>query len=420
MKRHAQILAGIGAVWLLATALVMVLPFRQTGALHTLHMILAATAFAAGVAWPVLAVFAIPRAVRRLAAGLRAGQSASDLASVILSLVLAAVPLAALLFAALAAPRWCAIRMPGESHRGPLPPLTAQQTTLRNALKADVAQLAGVIGDRNALTQYPNLCIAAEYVRQSLVRAGYRVYARDCSPDLPTLKKRPCQNLEAQLIGARKPDEIVVIGAHYDSVVGTPGANDNASGVAALLALARSMAHRHPGRTVRFVAFANEGPPFFWSRNMGSAVYAKQCRARHERIVAMLSLETLGYYTDAPDSQQYPSRMFGWFYPTTGNFVGFVGNTASRRLVWDAVESFRRHARFPSQGAALPGLVGGVGWSDHWGFWQAGYPAIMVTDTAPFRYPWYHGAQDTPEKLDYDRLARVVSGLDDVVADLVR
>jgi hypothetical protein len=420
MKRDAQILVSLFAVWALAAALALVLPFRQSGALATLHRVLAVVSVAAGVTWPVLTILALPRAARDLATGLRAGQEISTLTPAIVLLAFAAVLLTALLLVAWAAPRWCAIRMPGQSHQGALPPLTVPQQSLRDALRRDVRELAGNIGDRNALNQYPNLCIAAEYVRQSLARAGYRVYLRDCSPDMPALRGRECHNLETQILGARQPDEIVVIGAHYDTVVGTPGANDNASGVAALLALARSMTHRHSGRTVRFVAFANEEPPFFWSRNMGSAVYARHCRARGERIVAMLSLETIGYYTDAPDSQRYPTKLLGWFYPTTGNFVGFIGNTASRRLVWDAVDSFRRHTQFPSEGAALPGLMGGVGWSDHWAFWQAGYPAIMVTDTAPFRYAWYHAAQDTPDKLDYDRLARVVSGLDDVVADLVR
>ncbi|MCI0362486.1 MAG: M28 family peptidase, partial [Phycisphaerales bacterium] len=195
-------------------------------------------------------------------------------------------------------------------------------------------------------------------------------------------------------------------------------ANDNGSGVAATLALARAFAESKPDRTLRFVLFANEEPPYFQTENMGSLVYAKRCRERGENTVAMLSLETIGYYSDAPGSQTYPIKPIGWVYPTTGNFIGFVGNYNSRKLVRQAIKSFRAHAQFPSEGGALPGWIPGVGWSDHWAFWQAGYPAIMLTDTAPFRYPHYHSIHDTPDKLDYDRMARVVDGLRPVVADL--
>jgi Zn-dependent M28 family amino/carboxypeptidase len=150
---------------------------------------------------------------------------------------------------------------------------------------------------------------------------------------------------------------------------------------------------------------------------MGSLVYARQCRQRNENIVAMLSLETIGYYSTAKGSQKYPFPV-GLFYPSRGDFVAIVGNRANARLVRRCIASFRRQASFPSEGAALPGRLPGIDWSDHWSFWQAGYPGIMVTDTAPFRYPHYHTEQDTPDKLDYERLARVVAGLDKVLEDL--
>jgi Zn-dependent M28 family amino/carboxypeptidase len=219
--------------------------------------------------------------------------------------------------------------------------------------------------------------------------------------------------------GTSRAAEIVVVGAHYDSVEGTRGANDNGSGVAALLAAARAFAQRsdRPARTLRFVAFANEEPPYFQGSGMGSLVYARACRARGDRVVAMVSLETIGFYTDMPDTQHYPPPL-GIAYPSTGNFIGFVGNVASRALVRRAISAFRETTRFPSEGAALPEWMPGVGWSDHWSFWQAGYPAIMVTDTAPFRYPHYHDASDLPDKLSYDRMARVVDGI--VVDGIVR
>lgn len=169
--------------------------------------------------------------------------------------------------------------------------------------------------------------------------------------------------------GSTVPSEIVIVGAHYDSVAGCPGADDNASGVAALLVPARELATANPLRTLRFVAFANEEPPYFQTAEMGSRVFARNCRARGENVVAMMSLETIGYYSDEDGSQKYPAP-FGAFYPSRGNFIAFVGNLASRALVHRAVGAFRRRASFPSEGGALPGFVPGVGWSDHWSFWQ--------------------------------------------------
>ncbi len=303
------------------------------------------------------------------------------------------------------------IQMPGTSFRGALPPLTAQERTVRDQLRHDVETLAGRIGERN-LYQYDQLQQAATFIEAELDQAGYAVAQQTYD-----VEGRPCENLEVELRGADRAEEIVVIGAHYDSVVGSPGANDNASGVAALLAIARALADTTPARTLRFVAFVNEEPLFFQTDVMGSAVYATRSRAREERIVAMLSLETIGYYTDARGTQHYPVPL-GLFYPSAGNFIGFVGNLGSGKLVRQVVGLFRQHAKFPSEGAAVPGWIPGVGWSDHWAFWEEGYPAMMVTDTAPFRYPDYHAPSDTPEKLDYDRLARVVAGLTRVTASL--
>jgi Zn-dependent M28 family amino/carboxypeptidase len=224
-------------------------------------------------------------------------------------------------------------------------------------------------------------------------------------------------NLEGVLEGGAKAKEVVVVGAHYDTAAGGPGADDDASGVAAMLAIARALSPSKPARSIRFVAFVNEEPPFFWNDTMGSLVYAKACKARGDAIVAMLSLEALGYYRDEPGSQKYPPIVSA-FYPDRGDFVAFVGNTASRGLVHEAIGTFRSAAAFPSQGAALPSFVTGVGWSDQWSFWQVGYPGVMVTDTAPFRNPHYHQRSDTPDTLDYERLARVTEGLVAVVKKL--
>jgi hypothetical protein len=306
---------------------------------------------------------------------------------------------------------WTMIFMPGESYRGKLALLDETQRTLRDELQSDVEHLAMHIGERN-LGRYPALCEAANYIEQQLAAAGYRVERQTFQ-----VRGLDCHNIEAELRGTTKPDEIVVIGAHYDSVVGTPGANDNGSGTAAMLALARALAGTKTERTLRFVAFVNEEPPYFQTPDMGSWVYARRCRQRDEKLTAVLSLETIGYYTDQPHSQQYPPP-FASFYPSEGNFIAVVGNVASRELVTQIVDAFRRHAQFPSEGGAVPGDIEGIGWSDHWSFWQEGYSAAMITDTAPFRYPYYHHPQDTPDKLNFDHMSRVVDGLEAVIGEL--
>lgn len=303
------------------------------------------------------------------------------------------------------------IWMPGESYRGELPPMTPEELAVQDALRRDVQILAGDIGRRNYL-YYKGLQAAADFLETGFAKAGYTVQRQTYPVDDQTYA-----NLEVEIRGRDRPDEIIIVGGHYDSVYTSPAANDNGSGAAATLELARRLAGKPLSRTVRFVEFVNEEPPFFWTDTMGSLVYANRCKQRNEKVVAMLSLETMGYYSDAPGSQKYPAPL-GQVYPLQGNFIGFIGNLQSGSLVRQVVGSFRRQTQFPSEGAALPNLLPGVGWSDHWAFWQQGYPAVMVTDTAPFRYPYYHTDDDTPDKIAYDRLARVVIGLERVILDL--
>lgn len=305
------------------------------------------------------------------------------------------------------------IKMPGSSHTGPLPPLTVEEIRLEVRLREHVAMLAGTIGERNTL-HYPALQQSAGYIGGQLRKMGYAVREETYLAD-----DRQVMNLEAELKGTRRPEEIVVIGAHYDSVPGSPGANDNASGVAAMLELARQFNDAKPGRTLRFVAFVNEEPPWFQTELMGSRVYAAGARKRGEKIVAMLSLETIGSYSDIPGSQNYPPP-FNLLYPDTGNFIGFVSNLDSRSLLHHSVKAFRETTQFPSEGLAAPEFIVGIGWSDQWSFWQEGYSGVMVTDTAPFRYPHYHEATDTPDKPDYARMSRVVAGIGRVVEGLTK
>jgi Peptidase family M28 len=304
---------------------------------------------------------------------------------------------------------WFGVRMPGKNILIAAP-LSLDEVKLRDELRANVDVLGSQIGERN-VNHYPQLQAAAEFIENSFVRAGLQPHR-----DTYTLTSFPCHNIVAEITGSSA--EIVVIGAHYDSVFGAPGANDNGSGVAAMLALARRFARRSMSKTLRFVAFVNEEPPFFQTEQMGSFVYASRCKQRGDKIAAMVSLETIGYFSDAPHSQSYPAPGLDFLYPTTGNFIGFVGDLRSRALLRRALSIFRAQEKLPSEGAALPAFIPGVSWSDQWSFWKNGYPAIMVTDTAPFRYRPYHEPTDTPDKLDYDRFALVVSGIEKVIDDL--
>jgi hypothetical protein len=304
---------------------------------------------------------------------------------------------------------WFGMRMPGKNILEKTT-LSADEMALREELRNDVQKLAGEIGERN-MSHYVQLNTAADFIEDSFSRAGLR--ARRESYEIGG---QACHNIEVEIRGKRP--EIILIGAHYDSVLGSPGANDNGSGVAATLALARRFSGKQTEHTMRFVTFVNEEPPYFISGEMGSLVYAKRCKARGDKISAMISLETIGYFSDAPNSQVYPSKVLGAFYPKVGNFIGFVSNLRSQPLLRRVIGLFRKHAVIPSEGAALPSFIPGVSWSDQRSFWKYGYPGIMVTDTAPFRYPYYHSANDTPDKLDYDRFTLVVSGIERVIEEL--
>jgi len=301
------------------------------------------------------------------------------------------------------------LRMPGRSFHGTPPSLTPVQLALRDALRRDVHTLAGDIGELN-VTVRDGYARAAAFIEQSFRDSGYAT-----SRQTYVVDGVDCSNIVAEVKGTS--DEVVVVGAHYDTVDDSPGADDNGSGVAALLALARHFAKATPKRTIRFIAFANEEPPYFTTDRMGSFIAARTATGRGDRIVAMLSLETIGYFNEAPHSQAYPA-MLERVFPSTGNFIAFVSNTSSGALLRHCVDVFRKHATIPSEGAALPEAIPGIAWSDQWSYWRHGVPAVMVTDTALFRNPNYHTPHDTPETLDYDRLARVVDGLGFVIEDL--
>jgi Zn-dependent M28 family amino/carboxypeptidase len=276
--------------------------------------------------------------------------------------------------------------------------------TTAERLLAHVVALAGEIGDRNVFRPTA-LEEAAEYIAGQWSSFGYRVNRQEYQ-----VRDVTCANLEVERPGFEPTGGILLIGAHYDSVRGCPAANDNGSGVAALLELARRFAEVEPARTLHFVAFTNEEPPFFMTPQQGSIVYARAARQRGDDIRLMASLETMGYFSDAPGSQRYPP-LFRYFYPDRGNFLGLVSDFRSRPAMLQLVAAFRAASDFPLEHTATFRWIPGVAWSDHRSFWRAGYPAVMITDTAFYRYPYYHTALDIPDKLTYDAFARATEGL---------
>jgi hypothetical protein len=277
---------------------------------------------------------------------------------------------------------------------------------LERRLHRHVVILADDIGPRDIYIP-DNLKAARDYVQGFWKRHGYEVTIQSFK-----VQNVVCENLVAEIQGRSRPDEIMVVGAHYDTVSWSPGANDNGSAVAVLLELSRLFKSDSVERTLRFIAFTNEEPPFFKTSSMGSLVYAKACRSKKENIIGMVCLETMGYYREERKTQKYPVPL-SFFYPDTGNFLAIVGNLASKPLVQSFARRFMQESDFPVECAAITGLIplSGVDWSDHWSFWQCGYQAIMLTDTAPFRYPHYHSSEDTPDKLNYRSLARVTCGV---------
>ena len=283
-------------------------------------------------------------------------------------------------------------------------PLTSDQFKSKKYLRATVNELAGEIGVRNFATA-GSLERAAQYIEQTFRAYGYVVTRQPVQ-----VGGRVFSNIIAQHPNVTDEDvPILIVGAHYDTL-GSPGADDNASGVAGVLELARLMSTETPKMPLKFIAFVNEEPPFFLTEKMGSYVYAKGARKAGERIAGVIILEMIGYYTEDWFSQKYLAFM-GPFYPNKGNFIAVVGNFSSRKIVSRLHRDMRRTRLIPVEKLVSPEFVPGVYFSDHWSFWQHDYPAVMMTDTAFLRNPHYHGPTDTAATLNYDAMARVVWSL---------
>lgn len=282
---------------------------------------------------------------------------------------------------------------------------------LETHLRRHVDVLSRDIGERH-VWRPEALDAAAAYIEETFRGFGYEP-TRQCFE----AQGVACSNLAAEVPGSDLGRPVLLVGAHYDTVIGSPGADDNASGVAVLLEIAHLLRSSTGRSGVRCVAFANEEAPFFGSQQMGSRRYAQSARARGDRIGMMLSLEMLGFYSTRPHSQRYPP-LLRHFYPDRGNFVAFVANLRSSPALLRLWRAFRALSDFPCERLVSPACVPGVALSDHLSFWQAGYPAVMVTDTAFYRYLHYHLRSDTPDRLDFAALSRVTTGITRALAAL--
>ena len=299
---------------------------------------------------------------------------------------------------------------------------------VKNNIEEHMYFLAQQIGSRNIenIDSYKKLNQAASYIKKVLHDIGYKINIQSFEAKYSSMLYK-VENIEAIIEGTTRKDQSIIIGAHYDTVNISPGADDNGSGIAALLEMARYLFNTTNEKTIKFVAFPNEEKPYSldpetkkeFSNNMGSVVYAKYAKENHENIQGMISLESIGYYSNKPDSQKYPFSWLKWLYPDTGNFLGFISNVESFGFWWDASSAFKEHSLFPTASMVVPEfLVPGIGRSDHKSFWIEGYPAIMITDTADNRNPYYHTKYDTINTIDYDATAEVVIGLSEMIPEL--
>jgi Zn-dependent M28 family amino/carboxypeptidase len=283
---------------------------------------------------------------------------------------------------------------------------------IQSNLKKTVNILANEIGSRGYF-QTDALERAADYITSEL---GYYGYAVSLQPY--EAEGRSYKNIFVEIEGKKTPEKILVIGAHYDTVTGTPGADDNASGIAVLLELARLFAKGSFNKTLQFVAFTLEEPPFFYTKNMGSYLYAESLYKKGRNVEGMICLESIGYFVDRSESQFFPLGFFRWFYPNKGNFIAFVGNFQSKGFLNRVKSGFKKGTDLPVESISTFSIIPGIDFSDHRSFWKFGYNALMVTDTAFYRNPNYHTVGDIPETLDFERMAEVVLGLKLAIEEL--
>ncbi len=278
-----------------------------------------------------------------------------------------------------------------------------EQGEIEQNLKNTVVHLSETIGIRN-YKYYKNLNLTADYIIAEFKKFGYEVEIMTYE-----IENKEYKNIIAKKVDEEETKGVIVIGAHYDSCF-NPGADDNASGVAGVIELARIFKDKQSEDALRFVAFVNEEPPFFQTDQMGSFVYAKKMKEKGENIKTAIILEMIGFYTDKKNSQRYPP-LIGPFYPNKGNFVAVVGNIKSRKIVKNILGPFKEAVNLPIRSLVAPAFIPGINFSDHWSFWKNGFLAVMITDTAYLRNKNYHKETDTAETLDFQKMADVILGL---------
>ena len=302
-------------------------------------------------------------------------------------------------FAALLAGICAYVTQPALAAKAGTAPLAVDARTL----EAHVRMLSETLVPRNEARR-ENLDRVAAYIGAELGRAGGRVEEQPFEVD-----KRTYRNVIAAF--GPPAGEIVVVGAHYDAFGLFPGADDNASGVAGLIELGRLLGRTPPPRPVHLVAYTLEEPPYFRTESMGSAVHAAALQRGNARVRAMLSLEMIGYFSDASGSQEYPLRVLHAFYPDRGDFIAVVGRFGEGGLVRSVKRAMSGATTLPVRSITAPAALAGVDFSDHLNYWERGIAAVMITDTAFFRNRAYHTRDDTPERLDYEKMAKVVAGV---------
>jgi hypothetical protein len=289
---------------------------------------------------------------------------------------------------------------------------------LGNQLKNHVLVLAETIGERAAYQPQAQLK-ARDYIGNQFIEMGFKPrYLEYQAKGMYYVKDgAPFYNVEVTLSSAENQDDgIIVVGAHYDTAPGTRGADDNASGVAVLIELARIFKINNQKREIRLVAFGTEEPPAFGTQNMGSFHYAQKLKNENIKVKGMISLEMLGYYNPKKGSQLYPPFLH-LFFPNHGNFIALVSNFSSRSFLKSLSYKWDKNS-FPLVTATLPTVFSGITLSDQLNFWDAGFPAVMLTDTSFFRNPHYHQETDTPEKLNYENMALITKTLADVLTNI--
>ncbi len=281
-------------------------------------------------------------------------------------------------------------------------------------LQETIRYLSVEIGPRS-YNDYEKLHRVAEYISCCFKEYGCHVNEQSF-----VFRGNTYRNIIGSIPGLNKKEELIVLGAHYDTVANSPGADDNASAVAGLLEIARLISKSRVASTVRFVAFALEEPPVYRTKNMGSYHYAQMLKKSRQKILGMICLEMIGYFVDSPRSQEFPLPFMGRKFSTKGNFIAAVGNLRSRKFTKKVKKGFKEGTDIPIFSYnALP-IVIGIDFSDHWSFYKFGYRAVMITDTAFYRNPYYHTARDTYDTLDYERMAKVVHGVKAAVERLTR